>query len=66
MDQQGAQNIITTLKDYSAQAEQVLYTLSQYDYREEANQWDNDTDPKLLEPEHPTCLLYTSPSPRDS
>ena len=54
MDQQGAKNIITTLTAYSAQAEQVLYTLSQYDYREEANQWNNDAQPKLLEPEHPT------------
>lgn len=54
MDTQGAQNIIATLKSYSSTAAETLGILSQYDYREEANQWDIDTHPKLLEPEHPT------------
>lgn len=54
MDTQGAQNIIATLKSYSSTAAETLDILSQYDYREEANQWDIDTHPKLLEPEHPT------------
>lgn len=54
MDTQGAQNIIATLKSYSSTATETLGILSQYDYREEANQWDIDTHPKLLEPEHPT------------
>ena len=54
MDHQQAQNIIATLKSYSAAAEDALINLGKYDYREEANQWHADAQPKLLEPEHPT------------
>ena len=54
MDHQQAQNLIATLKSYSAPAEDALINLGKYDYREEANQWHNDAQPKLLEPEHPT------------
>ena len=54
MDHQQAQNIIATLKSYSAAAEEALLALGKYDYREEANQWNDHSQPKLLEPEHPT------------
>ena len=54
MDHQQAQNIIATLKSYSAVAEEALLALGKYDYREEANQWNDHSQPKLLEPEHPT------------
>ena len=54
MDHQQAQNILATLKSYSATAEDALINLGKYDYREEANQWHNDAQPILLEPEHPT------------
>lgn len=54
MDRQGAQNIITTLKNYSLTAEKVALPLSKYNYREEAKKWHTDTQLVLIESECPT------------
>ncbi|MDO4826025.1 MAG: hypothetical protein Q4B16_00525 [Bacteroidia bacterium] len=54
MNRQEAEDIKETLRAYSSQAECVLSFLEKYDYREEANAWNEYQDPKLLEPEHPT------------
>lgn len=54
MDRQGAQAIIGTLKEYSAQVKTVLSYLYQYDYRDEANHFKDNILPTVIEPEHPT------------
>lgn len=54
MQQHQAQHIIETLKDYSAIAAGVLDYLEKYDYRDDASNWHTDTNPPLIEAEHPT------------
>lgn len=59
MDHKGAELIITTLGDYSAEAVSVLEYLQKYDYRNEAAEWETLRQPALLEAEHPTLYgLY--------
>lgn len=59
MDQKGAELIIATLKDYSAEAVKALEYLQKYDYRGEAAKWETMKHPPLLEVEHPTLYdLY--------
>lgn len=43
MDQTEAKQTLSVLKDYSSAAEEVLYYTEQYDYRDEALKWDDDT-----------------------
>ena len=54
------EEIIETLRQYSDEASTVLQYLENYDYRQEAEHWDRDSEhPKLIEPEHPTLIgLY--------
>lgn len=54
MDQKGAELIIATLNDYSIAAEDALFYLQKYDYRDEATRWDEDDQPTIMEAEHPT------------
>lgn len=54
MQRQQAQHIIETLKDYSTIAADVLEYLEKYDYRDDASNWHTDTNPPLIEAEHPT------------
>ena len=49
-----AKQIIDTLRDYAEEAKNAAYTLERYDYREEAREWRNDSQPALLEAVHPT------------
>ncbi len=49
------QDIIATLKQYSSEAQTVIGYMGKYDYRQEANTWNEyESNPILLEPEHPT------------
>lgn len=54
MQRQQAQHIIETLKDYSTIAADVLEYLEKYDYRDDSSNWHTDTNPPLIEAEHPT------------
>lgn len=59
MDQKGAELIISSLRDYSAEASKALEYLQKYDYRGEAAKWETMKQPALLEVEHPTIYdLY--------
>lgn len=59
MDQKGAELIISSLRDYSAEASKALEYLQKYDYRGEAAKWETMKQPPLLEVEHPTIYdLY--------
>ncbi len=59
MDQKGAELIISSLRDYSAEAAKALEYLQKYDYRGEAAKWETMKQPPLLEVEHPTIYdLY--------
>lgn len=54
MDNNSIEQLISTLRNYSAEASYILKYLSKYDYREEARNWDSSNQPTLIEAEHPT------------
>lgn len=46
--------IIDTLKSYSHEAEEVLFCLQKYDYRQEAAKWEDTDQPLPMELNHPS------------
>lgn len=59
MDQKGAELILASLRDYSAEATKALVCLQKFDYHGEAAKWETIKQPALLENEHPNLYdLY--------
>lgn len=59
MDQKGAELILASLRDYSAEATKALVYLQKFDYHGEAAKWETIKQPALLENEHPNLYdLY--------
>ena len=59
MDQKGAELILASLRDYSAEATKALVYLQKFDYHGETAKWETIKQPALLENEHPNLYdLY--------